>query len=84
MTEESKRIGGAPSDDDMVRPFGLSFRPEGHPLNKYEVATVVLTVPENTAPNMVHFVQVEYTIDSFYDLREAVNDLYDHIRQETP
>lgn len=80
---ETKQIAGTPADNDMVRPFGLSFRPEGHEKNQYECDVVVLTVPRK-ARGGIRLTQVEYALDQFYELREACNALYDHIRQEQP
>lgn len=78
------KIAGTPDPEDMVRPFGLVFIPTDSPDAEYVVDSVALTVPEVKGSGEVRFVRVVYGMDAFYELREAVNDLYDHIRQEQP
>lgn len=78
------KIAGTPDPEDMVRPFGLVFIPADDPEAEYDVDVVALTVPKTGREGEVRFVRVPYTMEQFYELREAVNDLYDHIRQEQP
>ncbi len=76
-----KQIAGTPADLDMVRPFGLSFVPKDQ--SPYDEAIVRLTVPDGTLKDgVVRFARTEYSLGQFYELRESVEELYQHIRAQ--
>lgn len=80
MTATSKSIVGTPlAGSNMIAPWGLAYEPKAY-LDPEHV-TLAIPTPRKGA---IRFERNALTLESFYELREAVNDLYDHIRQETP
>ncbi len=71
------RTGTPLEDANMVCPWGLVYVP------RFD-GTVALSIPVRHPDGGVIVRNQELTLESFYELREAVNDLYDHIRQENP
>lgn len=66
------------ADGEMAAPFSLYYG-EG----AYPEPTVTLAISTNgSKPGTIKIARRDITLESFYELREAVNDLYDHIRQE--
>lgn len=65
-------------DADMAVPVALAYLPEvfDQPTVSLSITIGTETAGEFRAVNRI------LTLESFYELREAVNDLYDHIRQE--
>lgn len=78
---EPKLIIGTPyqlgADGEMAAPFSL-FYGDGD----YKEPTVTLVVSTDTPKGNIKIVRRPISLETFYELREAVNDLYDHIRQE--
>lgn len=63
---------------NMVAPWGAEYSPRFG-----GSVTLAIALPVIDDSSAVKIVRTELTLESFYELREAVNDLYDHIRQET-
>lgn len=78
MTNASKSLTGTPlSDSEMLAPWGLNYEPAAY----LEPEHVTIAIP-SFYKGAFQFKRNQLTLESFYELREAVNDLYDHIRQE--
>jgi hypothetical protein len=83
---EPKLIIGTPyqlgADGEMAAPFSLAYIPES-PRSKFPMDTVQIAIStDGDTPNHIRIAKRDIALESFYELREAVNDLYDHIRQE--
>lgn len=76
-----KLINGTPyqrgSEGEMAAPFALYYGDKG-----YAEPTVTLAISTAGKQGVIKLRRRDMTLESFYELREAVNDLYDHIRQE--
>ncbi len=68
-------IIGTPIPGDLVAPWALRHNPSG-------VVTLSISSDLRGGDNTIEIDAVHLPLDSFYELREAVNDLYDHIREE--
>jgi hypothetical protein len=78
VSASPKSITGTPLiDSNMLAPWGLHYKPKGY----LEPEHVTLAIP-TVHKGGFQFKRNQITLESFYELREAVNDLYDHIRQE--
>lgn len=80
MSTTSKSVVGTPlAVADMIAPWGLNYEPKGY----REPEHVTLAIP-TSHKGAIQFQRNQLTLESFFEFREAVNDLYDHIRQEQP
>lgn len=81
---EPKLITGTPYQredvGEMAAPFALWYGKK----QQWDEPTVTLAISTASKPDDVKIRRRDMTLESFYELREAVNDLYAHIRQETP
>lgn len=84
---EPKLIIGTPyqlgADGEMAAPFSLAYVPAS-PRATFTVDTVQVAIStDGDTPGHIRIAKRNIAMESFYELREAVNDLYDHIRKDS-